>query len=348
MKVAVCVVLATLVAVAVAGSVQDDVRLSDDFIITYGRKYLPSEQAHRFQCFRENLALIEQRNAAGKGQEQHGINQFTDLCPNEFAKFYLGLRPGNTTKPRVPALFSQAQLAGACASIDWRTKGVVTPIKNQGQCGSCWSFSATGNMEGQWAKAGNALVSLSEEELVQCSGSAGNLGCRGGLMDSAFEWVAQNGGIDSEANYPYTSGMGVTGTCKNAKLANKVAAFPSHQDLPQNENQMAAWACTGGPISIGVDAVSWQTYTGGIMTNCQGVTMDHGVLIVGFDSTNSPPYWTIKNSWGTSWGENGYIRVEMGTNQCGLTQNPSTSVAGKGPSPGPGPAPSGDGLESEM
>jgi len=350
MKVAVAVVLAALIAVAVAGPVEDDQRLFADFKQTYGRTYTAAEEAHRFQCFRENLVLIAQRNAAGNGEERHGINQFADLCPKEFAKFYLGLRPSNATKAAVPALFTKEQLAGACASIDWRKKGVVTPIKNQGQCGSCWSFSATGNMEGQWAKAGNPLVSLSEEELVQCSASFGNQGCNGGLMDQAFEWVAQNGGIDSEANYPYTSGMGVTGTCKNAKLSQKVAHFPSHNDLPQNENQMAAWACTGGPISIGVDATSWQTYTGGIMSNCQGTQMDHGVLIVGFDSSNSPPYWTIKNSWGTSWGENGYIRVEMGTNQCGITQAPSTSVAGKGPSPGPSPAPapSGDALESEM
>jgi cathepsin F/cysteine peptidase B len=345
MKVAIVVVFAALVAVAVASSVEDDKRLFADYMHTFGRTYAPAEEAHRFQCFRQNLVIIAERNAAGKGQETHGINQFTDLCPKEFAKYYLGLRPSNATKAAVPALFNKAELAGACSSIDWRTKGVVTPIKNQGQCGSCWSFSATGNMEGQWAKAGHSLVSLSEEELVQCSASAGNMGCNGGLMDQAFEWVASNGGINSEAAYPYTSGGGVTGTCIRSKLAGKVAAFPSHKDLPNSENQMAAWACTGGPIAIGVDATSWQTYTGGIMTNCQGTQMDHGVLIVGFDATNSPPYWTIKNSWGVSWGESGYIRVAMGSDQCGLTQAPSTSIAG---TPGPGPAPSGDATQSEM
>jgi cysteine peptidase B len=193
-------------------------------------------------------------------------------------------------------------------------------------------------MEGQWALAGKGLVSLSEEELVQCSDSTGNMGCNGGLMDQAFEWVAENGGIDSEVGYPYTSGGGYTGDCINSKLADKVANFPTHKDLPNSEQQMATWTCTGGPIAIGVDATSWQTYTGGIMSNCQGTQMDHGVLIVGFDSTNSPPYWTIKNSWGASWGENGYLRVEMGTDQCGLTQAPSTANAGGvGPTP---PSPS--------
>jgi len=356
MKVAVAIVLAALVAVAAAGSLEDDKRLFADFMQTYGRHYLPAEEAHRFQCFRQNLQLIDQRNAAGKGEERHGINQFADLCPKEFAKFYLGLRPGNATQKTIPAIYTKSQLAAACTSIDWRTKGAVTPIKNQGQCGSCWSFSATGNMEGQWALAGKGLVSLSEEELVQCSDSAGNMGCNGGLMDQAFEWVASNGGIDSEKDYPYTSGGGYTGDCNTAKLSKHVAAFPSHKDLPHNEDQMAAWACTGGPIAIGVDATSWQTYTGGIMSNCQGTQMDHGVLIVGFDSTNSPPYWTIKNSWGTSWGESGYLRVRMGTDQCGLTQAPSTAIAGSphpsppGPTPGPGPSPSqsGEGLASEM
>jgi len=323
MKFTLCLVLAAAVVAmaAVHRTVDDDKRLFEDFKQTYGRVYLPSEEAHKFECFRQNLDIIDKRNAQGK--EQHGVNQFADLCSNEFAKMYLGYRAKNETKKEAPQdIFTKEQLVGACSSIDWRTKGAVTPVKNQGQCGSCWSFSSTGNMEGQWQIAGNTLVSLSEEELVQCSSSAGNMGCNGGIMDDAFQWVIQNKGINSEANYPYTSGNGYTGQCNTGLLGTTVAKFSSFTNLPNNEQQMAAWVCTHGPLSIAVDALSWQTYTGGILTNCPSTQLDHGVLIVGFDSTYSTPYWIIKNSWSASWGENGYLRVQMWTNQCGLNEDP--------------------------
>jgi len=300
--------------------VQTPERQFQDFKRTYGRSYSPEEETQRFTCFTENLAIIAKRNAEDPSA-MHGINQFTDLCAAEFAKIYLGFRPSNNTGKATKAA---PAVEKTCTSIDWRTSGIVTPVKNQGQCGSCWSFSATGNMEGQWAKAKGNLVSLSEEELVQCSASAGNQGCNGGLMDSAFEWVIENGGIDSEANYPYTSGGGVTGKCKDALKRQKVASFSTHKDLPNDEKEMAAWVCENGPLSIAVDALSWQTYTGGVMTKCGGTALDHGVLIVGFSETSSPPYWIIKNSWGTSWGESGYIRVEMFKNECGLNQSPCT------------------------
>jgi len=213
----------------------------------------------------------------------------------------------------------------AGTNVDWRNKGAVTPVKNQGQCGSCWTFSATGNMEGQWFLSGHTLVSLSEEELVQCA-TNGNYGCQGGWMDNAFDWVAQNGGIASEAQYPYTSGNGVTGNCNEALTKDKVAHFSGHQDLPNNEAQMAAWLATNGPIAIAVDALTWQTYSSGIMSNCFGTQLDHGVLIVGVDTMNNPPYWIVKNSWASSWGENGYIRLEYGTNQCDITAKPCTAT----------------------
>jgi C1A family cysteine protease len=328
MKVVVALLLVAAVGCAVAIDADAAKRQFADYKQTYGRTYTGAEDAHRFACFTENLKLIDERNA--KGAEMNGVNQFTDLCPAEFAKYYLGYKASNTTQKASPApLYQPHELAPMGSSVDWRTKGAVTPVKNQGQCGSCWSFSTTGNVEGQWFLANGNLVSFSEEELVQCSASAGNQGCNGGLMDDAFEWIVSNGGIDTEADYPYTSGGGITGTCDNAKLANKVGKLTGHTDLPHNEAQMMTWVSTGGPLSIAVDALSWQTYIGGIKKYCFGRTLDHGVLIVGFDTTNSPPYWIVKNSWGASWGESGYIRLEYGTNQCGLTEAPSTSIAAK-------------------
>jgi len=182
-------------------------------------------------------------------------------------------------------------------------------------------------MEGQNFLSTNTLLSLSEQELVSCSHN-GNQGCNGGLMDNAFKWTITNGGIDSEGDYPYTSGNGATGTCQNDKLKNVVAKFSSNLDLANDETQMAAWVGTNGPLAIAVDAEQgWQTYKSGIITNCNGRQLDHGVLIVGFGtSTDSPAvdYWIVKNSWGTSWGEAGYIRLGRGTNQCDLKAMPCT------------------------
>jgi cysteine peptidase B len=314
-------------ALAAAGRTEaDDTALFADFKLTYNRKYAEGEEAHRFRCFRSNLDLIEARNAKAT-HERHGVNQFTDLCKEEFAKYYLGARPpANRTQKHIPDLYQPHELVGT-SKINWADLGAVTPIKNQGQCGSCWSFSTTGGIEGQWYLAGHPLVGLSEEELVQCSKQ--NYGCQGGWVDEALEWVISNNGINAEKAYPYTSGGGSTGTCRTVLTKDSVAQIIGHQDLPHSEAQMATWVLANGPLSIALDAESWQTYNGGIMTDCTQGQLDHAVLIVGFDTTHSPPYWVVKNSWGTSWGENGYIRLQYGTNQCSLNQAPSTSKVDK-------------------
>jgi len=252
------------------------------------------------------------------------VNQFTDLCANEFSVMLGARLPHGVSANNSHVVRDDLSKAPAAGMVDWRSKGAVTPIKNQGMCGSCWSFSATGNMEGQWFLSGNSLVGLSEEELVQCDHND-CFGCSGGWMDKAFDWVMTNNGIDSEADYAYTSGGGDTGVCDNSKLGNVVAKVAGHQDLPSNEGQMASWVAQNGPLSIALDAMSWQSYSGGIMSNCVGSQLDHGVLIIGYDTTFSTPYWIVKNSWGTMWGENGYIRLAYGSNQCNLTAKPSSS-----------------------
>jgi len=165
-------------------------------------------------------------------------------------------------------------------------------------------------------------------------------------MDNAFGWLvsAQSGNIATEASYPYVSGGGNVPACALPKTTG--ANINGHIDLPQSESQMATWMSTNGPISIGVDATSWQTYEGGIMTNCISSQVDHGVLAVGFDDTNSPPYWIVKNSWGASWGEEGYIRIQKGTDQCLITSGPCSSQAGSGPVPPSPPTPPSPGSSS--
>jgi cysteine peptidase B len=269
-------------------------------------------------------------------EARFGANDFADLSEEEFKTRHNAeghFRQAIKNRKPVKELSTEA----TPKSKDWRTEGAVTAVKNQGQCGSCWSFSTTGNVEGQWKLAGHPLVSVSEQELVSCDTTCN--GCHGGLMDLAFEWLvsARGGGITSEAQYPYVSGGGVAPACDMTGKTS-VAFINGHQDVPHSESAMAAYLAAHGPVSIGVDATSWQTYQGGVMTNCQSTQVDHGVLAVGYDLSASTPYWIIKNSWAASWGEEGYIRVKYGTNQCLLTSAPSSSTVGNAPPvPPPGP-----------
>eukprot|EP00998_Keelungia_sp_KM082_P005717 NODE_2018_length_1157_cov_413.999029_g2001_i0.p2 GENE.NODE_2018_length_1157_cov_413.999029_g2001_i0~~NODE_2018_length_1157_cov_413.999029_g2001_i0.p2 ORF type:complete len:326 (-),score=101.05 NODE_2018_length_1157_cov_413.999029_g2001_i0:105-1082(-) len=298
----------------------------------YAKQYISeSEEMYGYSCFMENEQKIAERNA--RGAETHGWNHFTDICASDFKKMYHNLdgmwQSNLTGHPNVvqARTYTDAEIKAAADSVDWRSKGAVTPVKNQAQCGSCWSFSATGAMEGVWFLAGNTLVGLSEEELVQCAKTAGS-GCQGGWMDKAIEWVVNNGGIDSESDYPYTSGTGITGMCKTEKKSKVVAKFKKVVEVGHSEAQMATYLAANGPVSIGVDAEDgWQTYTGGIMKNCNGRQIDHGVLAVGYGEEGSTPYWIVKNSWARSWGEEGYIRLEKGTNQCGLDSVPCSATA---------------------
>lgn len=267
-------------------------------------------------CFSRNVDEIDRLNSIDS-KATYGTNGFSDMCPEEFKLRYHNGNFGNVSGfPQVRPLSAQ-ELAGFPAdSFDWRQQGAVTGVKNQAQCGSCWTFSAVACMEGAWKLGGNPLVSLSEEELVQCAKSAGN-GCQGGEMGAAIQWVIQNGGINSEDGYPYTSGNGVTGVCDTQKASVKVAHFSEMRRMPQDESQLVALLQQYGPLAIAVDATTgWQAYRGGIKTACSGRSLDHGVTIVGFGAD----YWIVKNSWATTWGEQGYIRLQRGVNCDGLAQ----------------------------
>lgn len=211
-------------------------------------------------------------------------------------------------------------------SINWVLKGAVTPVKNQKKCGSCWAFSTTGNIESKYFIKNKELISLSEQELVSCS--TNNNGCNGGSMDNAFEWLIKtnNGHIMSENKYLYVSGNNIVPPCNKRNYKNTRVSINSYLNLLSDECIMSNYLYNFGPISIGVDASSWQYYVGGVLTNCESTQIDHGVLLVGFDDFNIPPYWLIKNSWSDKWGENGYIRVSKWTNQCLLNTAPSTSI----------------------
>jgi len=280
----------------------------------YGKSYETSEFFNRFNIFKANLDTIREHNAKNDSWTM-GMNEFGDMTWAEFQSIYVGgTKPVPREYIRSKNYAKESSSRSIPASLDWRTKNAVTPVKNQGQCGSCWAFSTTGSVEGAHAISTGNLVSLSEQQLMDCASSYGNQGCNGGLMDDAFEFIIKNGGICSEASYPY---KGVQGKCQTCT---EVATISSYVDNPQgNEGDLSTLIQTG-PVSIAIEAdqSAFQFYSGGVFSAACGHNLDHGVLIVGYGTLSSKPYWIVKNSWGASWGMQGYILMIQGKDECGL------------------------------
>lgn len=236
-------------------------------------------------------------------------------------------------------------------SIDWRTLGAVTPVKDQAQCGSCWAFSTTGSVEGAYAVKNGELVSVSEQELVDCDRAGVDRGCSGGLMDNAFDFIIQNGGIDTESDYPYKAMDGVCDATKRDE--GKAVVVTSFVDVPPNNETALMQAVSMQPVSVAVAAsgLPFQLYRSGVFDGPCSTQLDHGVLAVGYgiDDETGKSYWLIKNSWGSAWGDSGYMKLAMGDGEeglCGVAMLPSFPQVDKphprpppGPGPGPGPAP---------
>lgn len=266
----------------------------------HGIKYSSSfENAYREKVFLENKLKVELHNADKFKTYEQGLNQFSALTQEEFQQQFLGLvLPENFES--VESLSDDVEVG----DVDWTSQGAVTAVKNQGSCGSCWAFSTTGALEGLSKISYGTLQSFSEQQLVDCSGSYGNQACNGGLMDNAFKYVRDHG-IVQESEYPYKA---VKQTCqKTAGGPFKISGFTDIKDCNTLANSVA-----GRPISVAVDATNWSPYKSGVFNNCK-TSLNHGVLLVGVASDS----WKVKNSWGTSWGESGYIRLARG-NTCGI------------------------------
>jgi cathepsin L len=293
----------------------------------HGRTYNKVEEFSRRQIFEENVKRINEHNLRhdlGLTSFRLGLNRFADLSADEYKAFRA--TPFNATSASRHGN-QVTHVADLPASVDWRQKGYVTPVKDQGQCGSCWAFSTTGSLEGQHFKKTGKLVSLSEQNLVDCSGSYGNDGCGGGLMDQAFAYIKANGGIDTEASYPYTA---TDGQCR-FKQNSIGATLTGFVDVKQgDESDLQKSVAKNGPVSVAIDASndSFQLYNGGVYDeeNCSSTLLDHGVLAVGYGTTDDGvDFWIVKNSWGSAWGEdNGYIRMSRNkNNQCGIATSAS-------------------------
>ncbi|XP_031558765.1 cathepsin L1-like [Actinia tenebrosa] len=280
-----------------------------------------SEEAQRRAIWRNNLEIIKAHNA-GKHSYTLAMNHFGDLTATEFKYLFLGYRANNSTKGSTFLPPSNVVLP---STVDWRTKGYVTPVKNQKQCGSCWAFSTTGSLEGQHFKKTGKLVSLSEQNLVDCSTSYGNHGCQGGLMDNAFRYIKANGGIDTEKSYPYEAR---NDRCR-FKSSDVGATDTGYTDIDHgNEEALQQAVATVGPISVAIDAghSSFQLYHQGVYDepNCSSSQLDHGVLAVGYGTHQGKDYWLVKNSWGAGWGLEGYIMMSRNkNNQCGIATQAS-------------------------
>jgi len=284
----------------------------------------------RFQVFRSNLRDIILHNLDFKQNFTMGINQFTDLTSQEFKDQYVnGGSKQNLGSFGCKSFSSNA--AGAPVSIDWTTKGVVNPVRDQGQCGSCWAFATTANAESVWAISTGKLLDLSEEYLVDCATGVGyfNMGCNGGQPDSALKYMINNGQC-SETSYPYTSGVTKTaGPCQ--KCSSSGVKFSSCSDVTPKDQVALKGAVAIGPVVIAIEADTryFQSYSSGILdsTSC-GTTLDHAVEIVGYGTENGIDYWKVRNSWSSAWGENGYVRIKKtsSTNDigiCGIAAEPS-------------------------
>lgn len=285
------------------------------------------EDGYRREVFASNVDYITAHNLrADLGQHSFtlGIHEYSDLTPEEMRKQLMGTRVPDDYQQNItdtdPEHFKY-DISFLPDTVDWRTKGAVTPVKNQGQCGSCWSFSSTGALEAQNFKKTGRLVSLSEQNLVDCTRTYGNQGCNGGWMNNAFRYVAVNRGIDTEDYYRYEARDNV---CRFNR-ANVGGTCTGYRNVAPagDESALMTAVATIGPIAVAIDAnhQSFMNYRSGVLNEptCSPRNVDHAVLVVGYGTYQGTPYWLVKNSWGTSWGDGGYIMMSRNKrNQCGI------------------------------
>ncbi|XP_022737648.1 vignain-like [Durio zibethinus] len=297
------------------------------------------EKHKRFNVFKQNVMHVHNTNNKERPYKLK-LNKFADMTNHEFRNAYAGSKIKHHKmfqgKPRGTGSFTYEKINSVPPSVDWRKKGAVTAVKDQGQCGSCWAFSTVVAVEGINQIMTNKLVSLSEQELVDCD-TEENQGCNGGLMDVAFDFIKKNGGLTTETNYPYEA---EDGSCDVSKENSPAVSIDGHENVPANNEDALLKAVAHQPVSVAIDAggMDFQFYSEGVFTGQCGTELNHGVAVVGYGTTiDGTKYWIVKNSWGPEWGEKGYIRMERGIADeeglCGIAMEASYPIKNSSSNP---------------
>lgn len=281
-----------------------------------------SEEKKAFEAFKDNLKTVEFLNEKYKGKTTFGYTKFMDMSQQEFQSKVLHQVPKEKLRKGKRVVKTIKKILDTPKYWDWEENGAVTTVKDQGSCGSCWSFSAVGNIEGVWQRAGNPLMDLSTQQVIDCDSLS--KGCDGGWMDNAYSYVINTGGIEKEEDYKYEQKQG---KCRvNRKLF--VANISNAIDMFLDEELIRDYLYDNNPLSAAMNANFLQFYKEGILDpeDCTSEILNHGVLLVGYGTSNGMPYWRVKNSWGTSWGEKGYFRISRGKDQCGIAEAVASSI----------------------
>lgn len=306
--------------------IQVEMDMFKDFMVTFHKSYgSQNEVQQRFQIFQQNLEEARRLQVLDQGTAEYGVTQFSDLTEEEF----LGLRRLPKTMPAqtVPVVLNESRSRRKLC--DWRKLGVASTIKKQGQCSSCWAFSAASNIEYLWGIIG-APRTVSVQELIDCDNCTSSDGCKGGWVWDAFMTVLQQGGLSSEEEYPY---KGKKGHCQRRK-GKPIAWIHDFVMVEKNETKMAEYVSSKGPITVTINVKALQAYKKGIINlekkECDPMHVDHSVLLVGYGvlkiKKKQQRYWILQNSWGETFGEKGYFRLYRGTNMCGITKYPVTAI----------------------
>ncbi|KAF5817528.1 putative actinidain [Helianthus annuus] len=296
------------------------------WLVKHGKIYdTVEEKGKRFQIFKDNLEYIEQHNSGGHSYKL-GLNKFADLSLEEYRLLYTMPKKINS-KRKLNNVKSDRYFVRSGDvlpdSIDWRTKGAIGAVKDQGRCGCCWAFSSVGAVEAINQIVTSDLITLSEQELVDCDTSYSQ-GCNGGYTNDAFEFIVRNGGIDSDIDYPY---IGMDGICNNNKKSKKRGSIDGYEHVPMNNESALQIAVVNQPVSVSIDSNSrdFQLYASGIYNGSCGIELDHAVVLGGYGTEDGKEYWIVRNSWGVEWGEQGYIRMERNIKdeegQCGIAMH---------------------------